>query len=126
MAETLTASGTVHWIGSGLSTGGGVRVLCDAADRLVLWARSDDKARQCLRRLGLEDRATPAALSFQALADAIRPGDIVVSMLPAVEHAELLRLCIAERAHFACSSYSSPDLIAGGQAAQRAGTVVLS
>lgn len=126
MNEARAASETVHWIGTGLSTGSGVRVLCDHASRVVLWARTQDKARQCLRRLGLDADATPAELNIPALRAEVRPGDVVISMLPATEHAELLRLSIDQRAHFACSSYTSQELAAEGPAAERAGTVVLT
>lgn len=32
----VPASGTVHWIGAGLSTGSGLAALCDTADRVRL------------------------------------------------------------------------------------------
>lgn len=126
MNEARAASGTVHWIGTGLSTGSGVRVLCDRANHVVLWGRTQDKARQCLRRLGLDAQATPAEFSIPALRAEVSPGDVVISMLPATEHAELLRLSIAQHAHFACSSYTSQDLAAEAPAAERASTVVLT
>ncbi len=126
MTKARTASGTVHWVGSGLSTGSGVRFVCDHADRVVMWARTRDKALTRLRLLGLDGRATPAEFSIGALRAQAGPGDVVVSMLPATEHAGLLRLCVAQRAHFACSSYTSPDLAAVAQAAERAGAVVLT
>jgi hypothetical protein len=120
------ASGTVHWIGTGLSTGSGLRVLCDTAKEVTLWARTGDKARGCLDRLGLTGRARTAAFSLAALRAAVRPGDIVISMLPASEHAGLLDLCLAGRAHFACTSYTSQALAGGAAAAREAGTVVLT
>jgi hypothetical protein len=112
MSEPIPASGTVHWIGSGLSTGSGLRVVCDAAEQVVLWARTEQKAADRLAQLGLTGRATAEAFDQDALAAVIKPGDVIVSMLPAAEHLALLRLCIRSGAHFACSSYVS-EAIAG-------------
>jgi Saccharopine dehydrogenase C-terminal domain/Saccharopine dehydrogenase NADP binding domain len=126
MPESLAASGTVHWIGTGLSTGSGLRVLCDTAKEVTLWARTTGKASGCLRRLGLTGRAETAEFGLAALRAAVRPGDVVISMLPAGEHAGLLELCLAARAHFACTSYTSQALADGAAAAREAGTVVLT
>ncbi|MER6122484.1 saccharopine dehydrogenase family protein [Streptomyces sp. NPDC001795] len=122
----VPASGTVHWVGAGLSTGSGLAVLCDTADRVRLWHRTEERAARSLAGLGLTGRAEPRAFTLPALAAEVAPGDVVVSMLPAPEHAALLGVCVERRAHFACSSYVSDavlDLVpAGGQA----GVVVLT
>ncbi len=34
--DLLCTSGTVHWIGAGLSTGSGLAALCDTAERVRL------------------------------------------------------------------------------------------
>lgn len=125
-AEPLAASGAVHWIGTGLSTGSGLRVLCDTAEEVTLWARTTGKASGCLHRLGLPGRAGTAEFSPGELRAAVRPGDVVISMLPASEHARLLELCLARHAHFACTSYTSQALADGAAAAREAGTVVLT
>lgn len=122
----IAASGTVHWIGTGLSTGGGLGALCDRASEVVLWARSEEKASRCLDRLGLTGRAQTRALDRTLLHDQIKPGDVLVSMLPATEHADLLRLCVQRDAHFACSSYTSDDVTAHVPAAEQAGLAVLT
>jgi hypothetical protein len=124
--EPIPANGTVHWLGAGLSTGSGLRVICDLAERVVLWARTEDKARRRLISLGLPGNAAPAAFDLASLETELRAGDIVVSMLPAAQHAALLRMCIARRAHFACSSYVSDAILAAAQPAGRARTVVLT
>jgi saccharopine dehydrogenase (NADP+, L-glutamate forming) len=107
MADPLV-SGTVHWLGTGLSTGrGGLSAL--AGDRTVLWGRTRDRAAQCLERLclrGLDVRG----LGSDDLAAALRPGDVVVSMLPAAEHPGLLKICLDRGAHFACTSYTTDTL----------------
>lgn len=126
MSESTAASGTVHWIGTGLSTGSGLRVVCDRADRVLVWGRTTAKAAACLSRLGLDGRAEERAYTPDALAGQLQAGDVVVSMLPATEHLTLLKLCLKHRAHFACSSYVSAEIDAEAPAAEAAGIVVLT
>ncbi|OPC79279.1 saccharopine dehydrogenase [Embleya scabrispora] len=126
MSEATPAGGTVHWIGTGLSTGSGLRVVADRAERLLVWGRTDAKAERCLARLGLTGRAAAHTYDLDRLAGELRPGDIVVSMLPASEHPALLRLCIERSAHFACSSYVSDEIVSEAAAATKAGLVVLT
>jgi hypothetical protein len=117
---------TVHWLGTGLSTGSGLRVVAENADRTVLWARTTDKATALLARLGLSGDVEPRALPAGVLDPEPRAGDVVVSMLPAAEHPGLLRLCLDRGAHFACSSYVTEELREQAAAAERAGLVVLT
>ncbi|PPS72347.1 MULTISPECIES: saccharopine dehydrogenase family protein [Streptomyces] len=124
--EPAPASGTVHWIGAGLSTGSGLAALCDTADRVRLWHRTESRAADALGRLGLAGRAEPRAYSLSALAEGLAPGDVVVSMLPAPEHAPLLAECVRQGAHFACSSYVSEAVLEQVPAALKAGLVVLT
>lgn len=126
MSDRIPASGTVHWVGTGLSVGSGLRVLCDEVPRVVVWGRTAEKAQRCLGSLGLTGRAQTRAFSVEALATQLAPGDVVVSMLPATEHTALVRLCVDRRAHFACSSYVSPRMEELAAAAEKAGVVVLA
>ncbi|CAM5719762.1 hypothetical protein SALBM311S_00196 [Streptomyces alboniger] len=126
-AVPAPASGTVHWIGTGLSTGpSGLRLLCDRAERVVLWDRSAERAADRLTALGLAGRAEVRALTDDALKDAVGAGDVIVSMLPAAEHPRLLRLALDRGAHFACTSYVSDALTEQAAAAADAGVVVLT
>ncbi|MFF3846224.1 saccharopine dehydrogenase family protein [Streptomyces sp. NPDC002328] len=132
------ASGTVHWVGAGLSTGSGLAALCEYAGQagptgqdgpagsVRLWHRTEARAAEALRRLGLTGRAEPRAYTLDALIAELAPGDVVVSMLPATEHAPLLAACAERRAHFACSSYVSDAVLEHVPAAVDAGTVVLT
>ncbi|MFE7900375.1 saccharopine dehydrogenase family protein [Streptomyces sp. NPDC057424] len=124
--EPATASGTVHWIGAGLSTGSGLAALCETAGRVRLWHRTEARAADALGRLGLTGRAEPRAYTLSALAAELAPGDVVVSMLPAPEHAPLLAACVRQGAHFACSSYVSDAVLEQVPAAGKAGLVVLA
>jgi hypothetical protein len=122
----VPASGTVHWIGAGLSTGSGLVALCDTAARVRLWHRTEERAEHALAALGLTGRAEPRAYTLPALAAELAPGDVVVSMLPAPEHAALLGTAIEQRAHFACSSYVSDAVLDQIPAARAAGLTVLT
>ncbi|MER8004638.1 saccharopine dehydrogenase family protein [Streptomyces sp. NPDC094149] len=126
MAEPVAASGTVHWIGAGLSTGSGLARLCETAGRVRLWHRTETRAADALDRLGLGSRAEPRAYTLPALTAELAPGDIVVSMLPAPEHAPVLAACVAGGAHFACSSYVSDAVLEQVPRAARSGLVVLT
>ncbi|MCZ4119965.1 saccharopine dehydrogenase family protein [Streptomyces sp. H39-S7] len=126
-APPIPASGTVHWVGTGLSTGAaGLGLLFDWAERVLLWGRSTERAAGLLARLELTGRAGVRALEDGALAAEVRAGDVVVSMLPATEHAGLLRLCAERGAHFACSSYVAEPLAELAADAASTGVVVLT
>lgn len=128
MTDTVPVSGTVHWIGAGLSTGGGLAALCDsdAVRHVRVWHRTAERAAEALAHLGLTGRAEPRAYTLPALTAELAPGDVVVSMLPAPEHAPLLAACVQGRAHFACSSYVSEPVLDQVPAAEAAGLVVLT
>ena len=128
MTDTVPASGTVHWIGAGLSTGGGLAALCDSdtVRHVRMWHRTRERAAEALAHLGLTGRAEPRAYTLPALAAELEPGDVVVSMLPAPEHAPLLAACVQGGAHFACSSYVSEAVLEHVPAAEAAGLVVLT
>ncbi|WP_215454280.1 MULTISPECIES: saccharopine dehydrogenase family protein [unclassified Streptomyces] len=126
MTEVVPASGTVHWVGAGLSTGSGLAALCGAAARVRLWHRTEERAARALAARGLTGRAEPRAYTLPALAADLAPGDVVVSMLPAPDHAPLLAACVGARAHFACSSYVSDAVLEQVPAAEAAGVTVLT
>ncbi|WP_328874965.1 saccharopine dehydrogenase NADP-binding domain-containing protein [Streptomyces sp. NBC_00287] len=126
MSDLFPASGTVHWVGAGLSTGSGLARLCETAGRVRLWHRTEERAAEALSVRGLTGRAEPRAYTLEALTAELAPGDVVVSMLPAPEHAGLLAVCVTRRAHFACSSYVSDAVLEQVPAATEAGLVVLT
>ena len=64
--------------------------------------------------------------SFTALEDAVGPGDIIVSMLPADQHLALARMAIGKGAHFVSSSYIAPEMAALDQAAKAAGVALVN
>jgi len=126
MTQALPASGTVHWLGTGLSTGSGLRLLVERAPRVLMWGRTTDRAERCLERVGAGGRADTRAYDLAAAGAELRPGDVLVSMLPAAEHPALARLCVERGAHFACSSYVSEAVQELAPAAEPAGVVLLT
>jgi hypothetical protein len=124
--DASNTGGSVHWVGTGLSSGSGLRELADQGRRVVVWGRTVEKAEGRLALLGMTGRAATRKYAPALLAAEVRPGDIVVSMLPATEHPVLLRLCVERNAHFACSSYVSEPLLAEAEAAEKAGLAVLT
>ncbi|HVC74876.1 MAG TPA: saccharopine dehydrogenase C-terminal domain-containing protein, partial [Mycobacteriales bacterium] len=124
-ADLVPPTGRVHWIGTGMSTGSGLGLVCAGADT-VLWGRTAEKARHRLATLGLDGRAATRAFTAEALGTALAEGDLVVSMLPPPEHPGLLGLAIGRGAHFACSSYLSPGIAEQAGAAAARGLVVLT
>lgn len=109
--------GRVHWCGSGLSSGPGLRRLIDAGRAVTLWTIEPDQARALLA-----GRSAPIAeYSAEALGSTVQRGDVVVSMLPPDLHVGLAKVALAHGAHFACSSYLSPELRALDAQARHAG-----
>ncbi len=125
MPDLIAASGTVHWVGAGLSSGSGLKILADYADRLVLWNRTLSRAEQLATRLGLGDKVSLRSFKPDGFAIALSEGDIVVSMLPASQHIELLRLCLTANAHFVCTSYVSDALQDAAMEARAKGLIVM-
>ncbi len=97
---------TIHWCGTGLSSGPGLRRLIGAGHPVVVWNRTVANAREAVGDIAPDIRA----YSLQALTDALQPGDIAVSMLPADQHVPIAKACLAKRANFVSSSYIAPEM----------------
>ncbi|MEQ8900921.1 MAG: saccharopine dehydrogenase NADP-binding domain-containing protein [Roseovarius sp.] len=97
---------TIHWCGTGLSAIPGLRRLIEAGHDVTVWNRSTDKAEAAVG--DLTDRIN--AFEKEALAEALKPGDVVVSMLPGDWHVPLAELCLSKDAHFVSSSYIAPEM----------------
>jgi len=97
---------TIHWCGTGLSSIPGLRRLIDGGHDVVVWNRTVDKAREAVGDIATDIRA----FTLQALSDALQPGDIAISMLPADQHVPIAQLCLQKDANFVSSSYIAPDM----------------
>jgi saccharopine dehydrogenase (NADP+, L-glutamate forming) len=110
---------TIHWCGTGLSAVPGLRRLIEAGLPVTVWNRTVDKAREAVGDLTQDIR--PYAL--EALTEALQPGDIAVSMLPADQHVSIAKACLAKGAHFVSSSYIAPEMRELDEAFREAGLV---
>lgn len=113
---------TIHWCGTGLSAIPGLRRLIGAGHEVAVWNRTVDKAREAVGDLTDDIRA----FDMEALGAALKPGDVVVSMLPGDWHVPLAELAIDRKAHFVSSSYISPEMRALDEKAREAGVVLVN
>jgi saccharopine dehydrogenase (NADP+, L-glutamate forming) len=110
---------TIHWCGTGLSSIPGLRRLIEAGHPVRVWNRTVEKARAEVGDLTQDIRA----FSLEALAGALKPHDIAVSMLPADQHVAIATLCLEKGANFCSSSYIAPEMRALDEAFREAGLV---
>jgi saccharopine dehydrogenase (NADP+, L-glutamate forming) len=75
---------TIHWLGAGLSSAPGIIKLAKKSTPLIVWNRSLSKAEQALSNDEVE--IDVRQLDWDALTAIVKPGDILVSMLPATFH----------------------------------------
>jgi saccharopine dehydrogenase-like NADP-dependent oxidoreductase len=97
---------TIHWCGTGLSSGPGLRRLLENGHKVVVWNRTVEKARDVVGHLTTDIRP----YSLEALTAALQPGDIAISMLPADQHVSIAKACLAKNANFVSSSYIAPEM----------------
>jgi saccharopine dehydrogenase (NADP+, L-glutamate forming) len=97
---------TIHWCGTGLSSGPGLRRLLENGHKVVVWNRTVSKAKEVVGDLTSDIRP----YSLEALSDALQPGDIAISMLPADQHVGIAKACLAKTANFVSSSYIAPEM----------------
>ena len=97
---------TIHWCGTGLSSGPGLRRLIVDGHKVTVWNRTVENARKAVGDIAKDIR--PYAL--ETLAAALRPGDLAVSMLPADHHVGIAKACLAKGANFVTSSYIAPEM----------------
>lgn len=113
---------TIHWCGTGLSAVPGLRRLIAEGREVTVWNRTVEKAAAAVGDVARDIRAYDPA----ALAAALQPGDVAVSMLPADKHVEIARAAITAGAHFVSSSYIAPEMRALDEAAQAAGVALVN
>ena len=97
---------TIHWCGTGLSSIPGLRRLIERGQAVVVWDLSVAKATEAVGDVAKDIRT----FSLEALTEALKPGDLAVSMVPADVHVTIARVCLAQGAHFVSSSYISPEM----------------
>jgi saccharopine dehydrogenase (NADP+, L-glutamate forming) len=97
---------TIHWCGTGLSSGPGLRRLIEGGHKVVVWNRTVEKAQEAVGDLTQDIRA----YSLETLTAALEAGDIAISMLTADHHVGIAKACLAKNAHFVSSSYIAPEM----------------
>ncbi|ASP18886.1 saccharopine dehydrogenase [Antarctobacter heliothermus] len=97
---------TIHWCGTGLSAVPGLRRLIENGHPVTVWNRTAAKAREAVGDLTDDIHA----FDKDALAAVLKPGDVIVSMLPGDWHVPLAELALDKGAQFVSSSYISPEM----------------
>jgi hypothetical protein len=101
---------TIHWLGAGLSSGPGIVRLADSGRDLVLWNRTVRRAEDVFAAVDKPATTSVRRFGFAEFRDALRAGDIVVSMLPATMHLEIAAVCLEKNAHLVTTSYISEGM----------------
>lgn len=99
---------TIHWLGAGLSSAPGIIELAKKSTPLIVWNRSLVKAEQALKND--EVQIDVRELDWDVLTEIVKPGDVLVSMLPATLHLTVAQFCLKHKAHFVSSSYIAPEM----------------
>lgn len=97
---------TIHWCGTGLSSGPGLRRLIEAGHPVVVWNRTISNAQEAVGDIASDIRP----YTLDALTAALQPGDVAVSMLPADQHVAIAKACLEKGANFVSSSYIAPEM----------------
>ena len=97
---------TIHWCGTGLSAIPGLRRLIKNGHEVVVWNRTKEKAVNAIGDLA----AHVEKFSKEAIKNALKEGDLLVSMLPGEWQVPLAEFAISKRANFVSSSYISPEM----------------
>jgi len=93
--------------------------LIEAGHKVAVWNRTTTRARDAVGGLTADIRA----YTLEALTEALHPGDVAISMLPADQHVAIANACLQRRAHFVSSSYIAPEMRAMDAAFRDAGLV---
>lgn len=104
----------IHWLGAGLSTTPGIRLLANTEQPIIVWNRTIDKATAAIKGTSgqLNGTAEVATLDWDMLDATLDAGDVVVSMLPGDFHVKVAKMCVEAKSHFVSSSYLSPEMVA--------------
>ena len=98
----------------------GIRRLARSGYPITVWNRTLAKAQAAVAGIRSAD-AVAGELDWTRLTSGVRPGDVVVSMLPASMHLRAAELCLENGAHFVTSSYISEEMAALDEQARAGG-----
>ncbi len=114
----------LHWCGAGLSAVPGIRRLIERGHSVTVWNRTLEKAKEAT--VGLDGDFDTRVFDMEALKAALKPQDIVISMLPGDFHVPVAKLCLDMDAHFVSSSYISPEMAALDDLAREKGLALMN
>ncbi|MCF6214968.1 MAG: saccharopine dehydrogenase NADP-binding domain-containing protein [Emcibacter sp.] len=117
----------IHWIGAGLASGPGIVSLANKWGQITVWDANLDRAEKlrahvaqdaelAIRHLNLKEPG-----SQKTFLGALKPGDIIVSMLPASFHLQVAKIALEEKCHMVTSSYLCSDMVAFNDEARAKG-----
>ena len=99
----------VHWLGTGLSSIPGIRRLGERLDNFTVWNRTLEKAQASLNHVN-KTNVKAKTYNLKNIISEVKPGDIIISQLPASMHPDIAKICLEKKCHFASTSYLSPEI----------------
>jgi len=99
----------VHWLGTGLSSIPGIRRLAESLEYFTVWNRTLEKAEASLSHVN-KSNVKAKKFDLDDIISIIKPGDIIISQLPANKHIEIAKMCLDKNCHFASTSYLSEEV----------------
>ncbi|VAX04835.1 Saccharopine dehydrogenase [NADP, L-glutamate-forming], partial [hydrothermal vent metagenome] len=108
----------IFWIGAGLASGPGIVSLANQWGQITVWDVTLERAKMLKAHVAKDTKLDIRHLNLneeksrKTFTDALKPGDIIVSMLPADFHVQVAKLALEEKCHMVTSSYLSPDMAA--------------
>lgn len=99
----------VHWLGTGLSSIPGIRRLAQRLENFTVWNRTLTKAQNSLNHVN-KSNVKAKTFNLENIILEIKPGDIIISQLPANKHLDIAKICLKKNCHFASTSYLSPEI----------------
>ena len=115
----------VHWIGTGLSSLPGIRRLANNLENLTIWNRTLDKAKKSINHVN-KHNVKAKKFDIDLIFNEAKPGDIVISQLPATSHPEIAKLCLKHKCHFASTSYLNPTILALDEEVKRQNLIFMN
>ena len=83
----------VHWLGTGLSSIPGIRRMAEILENFTVWNRTLIKAEKSIDHVS--KRNVQAKLfDLEDIKKSIKPGDIIISQLPASMHIDIAKICL--------------------------------
>ena len=99
----------VHWLGTGLSSIPGIRRLAKTLENFTVWNRTLEKAQSSINHVN-KTNVKAKNFNIENLTSTVKPGDIIISQLPASKHLDIAKLCLDKNCHFASTSYLSDQI----------------